>query len=210
MASIDYFEQLTMYSRSLLDRLPMKGQIYPLEYVLNDLYGCLKNLKKDESERIRLLWQQSQRNVDSEIVPAGLNTTGMLIDRLTILIIKEWHLRNDRMFEKADEIYHTQTKDVIECLVKCAPAKYVINEKITNNKVDVEAVDWEEAYYELLAVNLIMWKSQETLYTKDIEGLPCEDLRAHIRWFSYGNVKRNMLIEWCEKKYWEKHETLNA
>ena len=200
-----YFEQLSIYSQSLLDRLPMKGQIYPLEYVLNDLNDHLNNLKQYELNRIRLLWHHDKKNVYPENVHAGLNTTGMLTDRLTILIIKEWHLRQDKLFGKADEIYRTQTRDVIECLARCTPAKYVINEKITHGRIDYTVDDWEEAYYDLLAVNLIMWKSQETLYIKDIEGLPCEDLRAHIRWFSAGNVKRNILIALCEKKYWKKY-----
>lgn len=208
MASVNYFEQLTMYSQSLLDRLPMKGQTCPLDYLLNDLYGCLAAIKTDETGKIRLLWPCSKekavfKNALFEDVPAGLNTTGMLIDRLTILIIKEWHLRNGRMSGKSDEIY-PQTKDVIECLTRCTPAKYIINAKITDTKVDVAVTDWEAAYYELLSVNLIIWKSQETLYTKDMEGLPCEDLRAYIRWFSKGNVKRNILIACCETEYWKK------
>ena len=204
-AIIDYFEQLAIYSQSLLDRLPMQGQIYPLDYVLNDLHHCLKNIKKDETDSIRLMWPRCKKKMNLKNVHAGMNTIGMLTDRLTILIIKEWHLRQDKQNGKAGELYHTQTKDVIECLARCTPAKSVINAKITTHtKVDFEADDWEDAYYGLLAVNLIMWKSQETLYIKDIEGLPCEELRAHIRWFSRGNVERNILIERCEKKYWEK------
>jgi hypothetical protein len=135
----------------------------------------------------------------------GLNSIGMLTDRLTILIIKEWCLRNKNNLdpEKADKIYKEQTLDIVEAIIHTKPGSSSMNTKITKLRSGARASSWEEAYYGLLKTNILMWESQEVLYIKDISLLKCEELREYIKWFSFSNILRNEYINLCEKKYWE-------
>jgi hypothetical protein len=129
----------------------------------------------------------------------------MLSDRLSTLIIKEWCLRNkpSSNLAKADELYQTQTMDVIYALARAQPGNSSMNTKITYYRSDVTASSWEEAFYGLLSTNILNWESQEVLYIKDIKLLPCEELRDYISWFSFGNIQRNEYIQYCEELYWQ-------
>jgi len=135
----------------------------------------------------------------------GLNTVGMLTDRFTILLIKEWSLRHKGNASpvKADELFRTQTTDIIAALAKAQPGSSALNSKITSIKSSVTAVDWAEAFWGLLTTNLLMWESQEMLYIKDIGQAPYQELRDYISWFSFSNIQRNVFIEFCEKRYWQ-------
>ena len=128
----------------------------------------------------------------------------MLADRLSILIIKEWCLRNktNANLTKADELYQTQTMDIINAVAKTEPGSSSMNTKLTHHKSGVNAESWEEAFYGLLSTNILLWESQEILYVRDITGLPSEELRDYIKWFSFGNIQRNAYIEHCERSYW--------
>jgi hypothetical protein len=199
-----YFEKLAEYSKALLDQMPIEKEIQPLDYAVNKLYNKLKEISQKESEKIQLLWNITYPQ-DMPDIPVGLNTLGLLIDRFTILIIKEWMLRNKNQNPlKANELYNSQTKEIIRALAKCRKGNSSVNSKITNIKTEVTIDSWEEAYFNMLAINLVLWESQEILYIKDISILPSEELRNYIHWFAHGNMQRNVLMELCEKKYWEK------
>ncbi|MDR2840079.1 MAG: hypothetical protein LBV75_02265 [Paludibacter sp.] len=201
-----YFEKLADYSKKVLDSLPIEKEVQALDYAVNKLYGVLKNIGAAESAKIKDLWD-CETLPETPNVPVGLNTLGLLIDRFTILIIKEWCLRNkNNNPAKADELYRTQTQEIIHALAACRKGAASLNSKITNIKTSVTADSWEEAYFGMLAINLVLWESQEVLYIKDISKLPTEELRDYIHWFAYGNMQRNVLIELCEKKYWEKRD----
>jgi hypothetical protein len=134
----------------------------------------------------------------------GLNTVGMLTDRFTILLIKEWSLRHKANAHpaKADELFRVQTLDIIAALAAAQPGSSALNSKITSLKSAVTATDWAEAYWGLLTTNLLLWESQEMLYIKDIGQAPDRELRDYIKWFSHGNIQRNVFIELCEQRYW--------
>lgn len=211
MKDVNYFVKLSTYAKSLLDTLPIEKEPQPLQYAVEKLYGKLKQIKEDEVEKLKILWvkqnfiQELPKKKDS----IGLNTIGSLTDRFTILIIKEWCLRNkSNNVQNANNLFENQTKDIIRCLANSVPGNSAINSKITNIKTVVIAQDWEEAFFGLLAVNLVLWESQEVLYIKDISLLPAEELRAYIHWFAHGNMERNVLMELCESRYWEKINSL--
>ena len=211
MKDFNYFVSLATYAKTLLDTLPIEKEPQPLQYAVEKLYGKLKLIKKNEVEKLKVLWetenliQETPKKSDS----IGLNTIGSLTDRFTILLVKEWCLRNkSNSVQKANDLFENQTKDIIRCLAVSVPGNSAINSKITNIKTDVIAQDWEEAFFGLLAVNLVLWESQEVLYIKDISLLPAEELRAYIHWFAHGNMERNVLMELCEIRYWEKINTL--
>jgi len=204
MNNVDYFISLANYAKGLLGRLPVERTPQPLDYAVGLLYDRIKEIQVEEVEDLRKLWlMQYNPNVSKEGI--GLNTIGMLTDRFTILLIKEWCLRNkSNNSQKADDLFERQTMDIIQCLANSVPGNSAINSKITNIKTDAHAKDWEEAFFGMLTINLVLWESQEVLYIKDISSLPAEELRAYIHWFAHGNMERNVLMELCEVRYWEK------
>lgn len=200
-----YFEKLAGYARSLLDQLPVSKEIQPLEHTVSKLYGIIKENQKDETERIRNLWCYKRQKQNNGPHFTGLNTIGMLCDRFTILLIREWCLRNKHNDPlKADELCDRQIHDIIKALAACKPGNASLNSKISGIEANVIACDWEDAFYQLLGINLILWETQEVLYVKDILALPEKELRDYIRWFSRGNMERNALIELAESRFWEK------
>lgn len=200
-----YFEKLAGFARALLDQLPIPREIQPLDYTVTKLAGILEQKQKTETDAIRNLWSYKRENLNEDSEYSGLNTIGMLTDRLTILLIKEWCLRNKNNDPvKAEELYNRQTLDILKALAYCSPGNASLNSKITRLRHQVDAYDWEDAFYQLLGVNLILWESQEVLYVKDIQSLPEKELRDYIQWFARGNIERNALIELAEIRFWEK------
>jgi hypothetical protein len=206
MSKQEYFLKLADYAHDLFNRLPIELEPKPLDYALNLLKPQVEFLKTAEIEQIRDL-----RGVYQKIaVPGnsnkwqGLNSIGMLMDRFTILLIREWSLQYKlhKNPDKAQKIREEQTLDIIEAMSYAAPGSASLNSKITNIKSDISASNWEEAFYGLLTINLILWESQEVLYIKDISVLPCEELRAYIDWFSKGNIMRNEYIQLVEELFW--------
>jgi hypothetical protein len=206
MDNSDYFLKLSAYAKNLLDKLPIEKTPQPLDYAVGMLYEKVKKNKENEVEELISLWpQKTILNKAEKTLGIGLNTIGMLTDRFTILLIKEWCLRNkSNNPQKADELFESQTKDIIACLANSVPGNSAINSKITNIKTDTKASSWEEAFYGMLTINLVLWESQEVLYIKDISKLPYKELRDYIHWFAHGNMERNVLMELCEIRYWEK------
>lgn len=200
-----YFEKMAGYARRLLDQLPLEREVQPLNYALTQLSGALEEQRERETAKLRGLWSYTPTPERDDSSSTGLNTIGLLSDRFTILLIKEWCLRNKHNDPaKADELQRTQTWEIIRAMAHCHQGSASVNSKITHLTAGVTAGDWEEAFYRLLAVNLVLWESQEVLYIRDISVLPAEELRAYIQWFARGNVERNSLIEWAEVRFWEK------
>jgi len=133
----------------------------------------------------------------------GLNTVGMLLDRLSILAVKHWNLRERRgEAAQATELEATQVAELVEALASARPGHSSINNKMTSRTVDAGAADFASAYFGLLTTNLLLWEAQEILYNHDILSLPCEELRAYIEFFSRGNLSRNVYIESSDALYW--------
>lgn len=203
---VPYFESLTAESYKLLDSLSLSSQIIPLEELLPDLSKKLVGFKSSIISNYKNINRPKYDRSEIEVVSGvGLNSIGMLSDRLSTLIIKEWCLRNksNPNPDKANDLYQTQTIDVIYALANARPGSSSMNNKITHHKSDVTADSWEEAFYGLLSTNIVNWESQEVLYVKDIQSLPCEELRSYIAWFSFGNIQRNEYIQYCEELYWQ-------
>ena len=202
----EYLLKLADFAHNLFDRLPIELEPKPLKYALERLKPQIDLLWDAEVTQLKTL-----RNVSEKIaVPGnsnswqGLNTIGMLMDRFTILLIREWSLTHKmhKNAAKAEQIRKEQTLDIIEAIMHAAPGSASLNSKITNIKTDVSANGWEEAFYGLLTINLILWESQEVLYIKDIGLLPAEELRDYIKWFGNGNIARNEYIQLCEQWFW--------
>lgn len=200
-----YLDSLAVYAENLFNNLPIELTPKPISYCLGILKPEIDKIKVGQAEKLRQL-----RSYDKIAVIGnsnswqGLNSIGMLMDRFTILLIREWCLKNkgNKDEAKAKKVHLEQTADIIEAMVNAAPGSSALNSKITNIKGGIEASNWEEAFYGLLTINLILWESQEVLYIKDISLLPCEELRDYIAWFSKGNIIRNDYIQACEHFFW--------
>ncbi len=206
--SREYFVRLVEYSKQLLDRLPIEREPQPLAYALGLLQPAIQAVKKQEIEEIqRICGPKVSRGYAAAkaTTGVGLNSVGMLTDRLTILIMKEWCLRNKGVPDpvRADRLYKDQTLDIIEWLAGVRPGSSSLNTKITGIVANTSADRWEEAYYGLFTTNIILWESQEVLYMKDISKLPAVELRDYVKWFSFGNIMRNEYIQWCEVTFWK-------
>lgn len=201
-----YFLQLADYAHVLFNQLPIELEPKPLSYALHLLKPQVDEKKDEQVATLKKLRNAQERLA----VPGnsnawqGLNSMGMLMDRFTILLIREWSLQHKlhKNLDKARQIREEQTLDIIEAMVHAAPGSASLNSKITNIKGNTSATSWEEAFYGLLTINLILWESQEVLYIKDIGQLPCEELRAYIDWFSKGNIVRNDYIQLVEQLFW--------
>ena len=133
----------------------------------------------------------------------GLNTTGMLLDRLSILAVKHWNLvHRAEAPDKAAALRDTQVAEIIQALAEAMPGQSSINNKMTNRSVSAKVDSFAEAYYGLMTTNLLLWEAQEILYNHEIESLPAEELRAYIDFFSRGNITRNTYIQAVDQLYW--------
>ncbi len=207
MNKFEYFSKLAQYSQNLLDRLPIELEPKPLSYCLGILQPEVEKIKEQEIVAINTIraGETGIATYGNSNDWQGLNTIGMLMDRFTILLIREWSLRHkaNKNPAKAQEVYEKQTVDIMNAMAHAAPGSSALNSKITHIKGGANALDWDEAFYGLLTINLILWESQEVLYIKDISVLPSEELRDYISWFSRGNIVRNEYIQLCEELFWK-------
>lgn len=204
LAFKSYFLELSQYGSDLLDRLPIEREPQPLEYALGRLSPVLEQMRGQEIAAVAKFAKPAVDRDQTSQAGVGLNSIGMLADRFTILTIKEWCLRNKgtRDEAKAKALFEQQTLDIVEAMSLARPGNSAMNSKITAIKGDAVATNWEEAFYGLLATNILMWESQEMLYIKDISNEPIDELRSYIKWFSYSNIRRNEYIAHCEYFYW--------
>lgn len=199
-----YFTELATWSLAYLDSLPIERRPMPLAYALEKLAPELELRRSGAVAELRSLARPQPAGAKDGRA-AGLNTVGMLADRFTILLIREWCLRNKENADaaKAEALHQTQTMEIMQALAEAVPGHSSMNSKITKLEQKASAADWEEAFLGLLCTNLVLWESQEILYLKNIAELPAEELRDYISWFSRGNILRNEYIQLCEQKYWE-------
>jgi hypothetical protein len=197
-----YFSALGDYSLGLLDRLPIAAAIEPIEETFGRLKPALESRKPEELQRLVILARPAvSRPFDDR--PAGMNTIGILADRLTILVCKAWYLLHRQgNAAAAAEVRELQMPDIARALAWAVPGHATLLEKVSSNRSDAVAGSFDEAYYGLLTANVLMWETQEMLYVKDMESVPAEDLRQYIRFFSQANMMRNAYIAQCETLYW--------
>jgi hypothetical protein len=137
--------------------------------------------------------------------PVGMNTVGLLLDRLTILAIKHWKMKHH--YGKAAEaarLYDTQVREMIATLALARRGYSDITAKITNRDYVAQAERFTEALYGLLAANLLIWESQEVLYTRDVMTLPEAEIRAYIGYFSLQNLIRNAFMDMVDTLFWKR------
>ena len=135
----------------------------------------------------------------------GMNTPGILWDRLTILISKlifasslSKHSVN-RSEVPAEEVI-TQIAGVLEVLHNSMPAKTALLAKEQTARV-IEVQSLANSLLKLLHSNLGMWINQDLLYTKDASIVTCSRLKNYITFFGRYNRQRNSAIEEVDLLY---------
>lgn len=140
----------------------------------------------------------------TEDTPVGMNTAGLLLDRLAIQAIKYWKMAHHYgKAEEAERLYETQVREMIATLAVARRGYSDITSKITNQKYTAKADSFPEALYGLLSANLLLWESQEVVYTRDVMTLPEAELRSYITFFSLQNLLRNAFMDLTDRLFWK-------
>jgi hypothetical protein len=182
--------------------LPISHKIEAIDITFARLKPALDNGRTIEVERLLATLRPSPVAAALS-APVGMNSVGILADRLTILICKSWYLRHrQNQIAGADHVCSAQIPDIVGALAQCAPGHASLLEKVSSKKPEIFARSFQEAYYGLLSANILMWETQEMLYLYDMETVEPEMLRDYIRFFSHANMQRNAFISQSEQLYW--------
>ena len=133
----------------------------------------------------------------------GMNTVGLLLDRLTVLCLKLNHFKKKLKNRKKADTILFEVKSIIKALKNAQSIDKIDFNKITRHKIISNASNFEEAYFELLISNFILWESQEILYNRNINNCSVNEIRDYLKLFSKYNTLRNFLITKVENFYWQ-------
>jgi len=200
-----FFDELFDAARALISRFPLTTEPPTMDYISGVLEPAAEAARTSRPFRNpgKALARERAQAATSENRAVGLNTVGMLLDRLSILAIKSWNLeQRAKAPEKARALRQTQIAELVEALADSRPGHSSINNKLTSHRTDVDAADFAEACTNLVTTNLLLWEAQEILYNHDMSALPDDELRKYIQFFSRHNLKRNVSIEASDRLYW--------
>ncbi len=204
-AALTFFDELFDAARALISRFPLTTEPPTMDYISRVLELAAEAARASRPFRNpgKALARERAQAAAGQSRAVGLNTVGMLLDRLSILAIKTWNLeQRAKAPEKAHALRETQIAELVEALAASRPGHSSINNKLTSHRTDVAACDFAEACYNLVTTNLLLWEAQEILYNHDISALPDDELRKYIQFFSRHNLKRNVSIEASDRLYW--------
>ena len=186
------------FLKSLIRLNPAKkpisiDEIKSTEKKIFNIYESYSNCLKEKSKTL------SKKPLNLNHI--GLNTVGMLIDRLSILSIKSYMLKEEilDMNNLEDE---EQIKDIEDALAYVKEGTSSSYNKISNLKESISADTFDLAVMRLGAVNLVLWLSQDVLYLRGPNELPENELRKYITYFAEKNITRNKLISLTNFYYW--------
>ena len=212
-----YFRTLFVQSLDLIDRFPITRE----PALMGHVTGVLEPAVRAEASRspfadpdaavVAQARDRLARAGEAQRRSIGLNTMGMLLDRLTILAMKHWNLvhRQDAP-QKAQDLAEGQVTELLWALACAYPGQSSVNNKLTSHKVDAQAHGFAPAFFGLTTTNLLLWEAQELLYNHDILTLPGEELRAYITFFSRGNLERNAYIQASDVEFWRAVDAAEA
>ncbi len=137
----------------------------------------------------------------------GMNSPGILWDRLTILNCK-------LLFTSANSIHYKPTlhrnlgnvnleiKSVTNALNRSLPAQHILLAKEATARQST-ITPLEDSLWLLQKSNIAMWINQDLLYTVSTDDVDPQRLRDYIHFFSVANRIRNTAIENIELFYIE-------
>ena len=205
-AASEYFESLFQTGLKLAESLPLERDFASMRQVTHVLRPAVNDARKCISFACPSAAALSEIHLNlhrGETRSAGMNTVGMLMDRLSILTMKCWALTH-RGSDSASALIvkQTQVQELVAALTQANRGFSSINNKLTVHKVDAVSEDFGDSAFGLFSTNLLLWEAQELLYNRDITTLPCDELRAYISFFSEGNLSRNAFIQACDFNWW--------
>jgi hypothetical protein len=141
----------------------------------------------------------------------GMNSPGILWDRLTILHCKAIFTGPQSPHRRTKDHSHlgdvtAEISDVLKALHEAQPAKNVLLAKEATQRQSASP-SLGQALWDLQVSNVAMWINQDLLYTVDVNMVSEKRLRDYIKFFSVANRRRNTAIEHVELVYKEKIKT---
>ena len=202
------FEKIFRATSGIFDRLPIPREPQLMQYISGVLQPAVERAKPEAvAEYDAVLAAEPLAGTGAAAAgdyTTGLNTVGLLCDRLSILTVKHWKLQHHYgKPEVAEELYRTQICEMIAALAQARRGFSSINNKVTNRNISAKADRFTEAFYGLQMINLLIWEAQEVLYRRDIMVLPPEELRAYMDFFSESNLARSAYMESADALFWQ-------
>ena len=197
----------------------MKRHPLTLAYAncINELSPCKEPMNIDsiramENEILNIFTQQnsdlkkdfidySSLSSIQEVDHIGLNTIGMLADRLSILCIKLY--MNSENILTAERLSDNQIIDIERALTVAKAGTSSTFNKMTIMQDTYMPRSFSEAVMRLAATNLLLWLAQDVLYLRGPESLPDEELRKYIIYFAEKNIARNKMIALSNNLFWD-------
>ncbi|MFM8864424.1 MAG: hypothetical protein ACKOFG_05795 [Limnohabitans sp.] len=145
------------------------------------------------------------RHMESE---EGMNSPGILWDRLTILNCKHLFTSPESVHHKPAVHRHLgnvrdELISVTKALARALPARNILLAKeATERQRDIAPL--EASLWNLQMSNIAMWINQDLLYTVSADDVDAQRLRDYIVFFSKANRIRNTAIENIELFYSQK------
>ena len=194
-------EKLNVTWNMFTKELPLD---YDVEVALKKLYDFDKKYTKDFLIYSDEVMSASRFIPDSE-QEYGMNSPGILWDRLTILNCKFFftdpispHFKPNIHTKKTD--VRIELKSVLNALHLAKPAKNILLAKeATVRQKNVNSIG--KSLWELQSSNLAMWINQDLLYTVNVDDVGPKRLKDYIKFFSFANRVRNTAIEKIEIYY---------
>jgi len=137
----------------------------------------------------------------------GMNSPGILWDRLTILNCKLLFTAPGSIHHKPDLHRNlgnvlSELQSVSNALSNSLPAKHILLAKEATSRQSITS-PLENSLWDLQQSNIAMWINQDLLYTVSADDVNPQRLRNYIRFFSIANRIRNTSIENIEIYYSE-------
>lgn len=180
-------------------------ELFQVEFshLCNDFVGEVKsdlatldvNLgSSDSSEEFTNLLEEVRDINKNYATEYGMNTFGILLDRITILICKN-RFSTD---EESRNIASEQLKNVVKMLVCCGIGDPALLKKEQVHPEFTNYVSPGHAAVVLLRANIGMWINQDLLYSKNVDEVSSTRLRDYIKFFSRENSMRNTSISYLD------------
>lgn len=206
MPAVPYFRSLFAGALAAAKRLPLGREFPSMAVIVGTLCPAVAQLDAPSflpAPSAAVLAEARQTSRAGPVRSAGLNTVGLLLDRLGILAMKHWALthRADAP-HLAAELENTQVAELALALAEARPGYSSINNKMTSHAVRSSGSGFQASAFGLFTTNLLLWEAQEVLYHHDLSVLPERELRAYISFFSENNLQRNAYIQAADQAWW--------
>jgi len=180
----------------------------PLKYNVVDALNKLGS-HRDQNERafnqnIASLVSKTHFHAVTE-QEGGMNSPGILWDRLTILNCKIFFTAPDsphfdaRLHNKNLDV-NSELISVLNVLHGAKPPRHILLAKEATKRQKI-APELGISLWQLQSSNLAMWINQDLLYTVNVDEVDEKRLRDYIKFFSQANRIRNTAIEHIELFY---------